>query len=390
MRSLRIGVVLGGQLVEERVFTGDVTIGQSLECDLSLPIDGMPRRHTLVKDGVLHPIGKLVGDLGRGKIVIGDATILLQSVERVVAPPVKLPASLRAHHWDARVVGIVSASLAVHAVVGWLAWSADIDGVVLGARDVPQSFQQEQIDVSLPDFVERVDVPDHTGQGVAKPVTPTRQIVQPVTPPPAANRDDASRLAALLVGDEGAHGYAGMAHRAPGADLAIQMDEASHHAVTIGEDGQHTSRVDDRANIGTARDGGWAPTMPETGGASTLPHRDEKPPGRIFIQPLPGDTGTSLTAQMVLDKIQGSYMAGLQRCYRLGQAEDATLEGKITIELTVDAHGRVTEPSASGMSSKVDGCVSGMMAGWHFGIPRDKDGEATEATFRIALVLKRG
>ena len=82
-----------------------------------------------------------------------------------------------------------------------------------------------------------------------------------------------------------------------------------------------------------------------------------------MIKPLPGgDQGSTLTAQMVLDKISTAYIAGLQRCYRLGQNEDAGLEGKIAIELTVDEHGRVADPTASGLTQKVDSCVGGFMS----------------------------
>jgi len=48
-RALRVGVLLGGTLVEERVFSGmtPITIGQSLRCTLSIPADGVPLEHTL-------------------------------------------------------------------------------------------------------------------------------------------------------------------------------------------------------------------------------------------------------------------------------------------------------------------------------------------------------
>ncbi|MBA3451658.1 MAG: hypothetical protein H0T42_01020, partial [Deltaproteobacteria bacterium] len=43
-RSLRIAVLLNGHIVEERVISGmtPVTIGQSLRCRLSVPVDGVP------------------------------------------------------------------------------------------------------------------------------------------------------------------------------------------------------------------------------------------------------------------------------------------------------------------------------------------------------------
>ena len=413
MRSLRIGVVIGGQLVEERVFSSAVTFGQSLRCAVSLPLEGLPREHLLFArdEGafVLHvPKGMsarvaIGGDVkfvegelrlaggSRGKLTMGDATILFQDIATVVRPKPRLPASLRVHHFDRRLAIIIASSLVVHIGIAAWAWSTDLSTTVLGGRDIPNSFQQDTIDVSMPDHVERID-PTTTGQkpAVATPVAPQHHIVQPPTSSPNDPQrlaEDASRMASILTGDDGTHGFGGMNHRQPGADLARQMDDAANHTVTIG-DSDHTSRVDDHARIGTDRGLQIADqTMTHTDGGA---HTTERV-GRIQIQPLPGgDDGTTLTAQTVLERIQTAYLAGLQRCYRLGQNEDAGLEGKIAIELTVDAHGRVTEPSASGLTQKVDSCVAGFMSSWHFGIPKDKSGEATEATFKIALMLKKG
>jgi len=278
----------------------------------------------------------------------------------------------------------------VHIGIAAWAWSRDIDQTVLGMREVPASFQQDTIDVQLPDHVERID-PTTTGQkpAIATPVTPTHHIVQPVVSRPSDPdrlAEDASRMASILTGDDGAHGFGGMNRRQPGADLARQMDDAANRVVTIG-DNQHTSRVDDRARFGTDR----GLQIHDQTLTSMVPAHTLEPTGRIQIKPLPGgDQGSTLTAQMVLERISTAYIAGLQRCYRLGQNEDAGLEGKIAIELTVDEHGRVIDPSASGLTSKVDGCVGGLMSSWHFGIPKDKDGEATQATFKIALMLKKG
>ena len=40
----------------------------------------------------------------------------------------------------------------------------------------------------------------------------------------------------------------------------------------------------------------------------------------------------------------------------------------------------------SGMGS-ASSCIQGLMSGWRFGIPKDSDGEATDASFSIALIL---
>jgi hypothetical protein len=48
-RILRIGVLLGGKIVEERLIRdrGDVTVGQSSKNTFSVPLEGLPREWTL-------------------------------------------------------------------------------------------------------------------------------------------------------------------------------------------------------------------------------------------------------------------------------------------------------------------------------------------------------
>src|SRR5262249_52379087 len=114
-RGLRIGVVLSGQLVEERfVRTGPITLGHSLRATISVPLDGVPREHVLfgpdlalslapAMTGRIAVAGE-VADAGngplargaRGKLQLGELAILFQDVESPpLAPRPRLPASLR-------------------------------------------------------------------------------------------------------------------------------------------------------------------------------------------------------------------------------------------------------------------------------------------------------
>jgi hypothetical protein len=80
-------------------------------------------------------------------------------------------------------------------------------------------------------------------------------------------------------------------------------------------------------------------------------------------------------------------MAGLKRCYKEHLKKDASARGKVTLELTVNETGRTVKGAAKGFASEVDDCITGQMASWRFPVPKDKDGEVTEASFRIALQL---
>lgn len=422
-RGLRIGVVVSGALVEERVLRGGpVTLGSALRCTISIPLDGMPRAHELVTAagelrlppgmsgrvaiGDAAPIAAADGPIARGarmRLQLGELVLLVQDVALPLpAPRPRLPAEIRgtlADRIDPRLAVIVGASIALHVGVATWAWRADLATLPgLGER-ADAGYKPDEIDVQLPDHVERVDPTITPTIATRSPVKapPSRPAVAaPVTPPPRALPPpaplalaDAQRMASILTADDGhsgSNGFGGMASRTPGADLGTQIADVRERHVEIG--GNRTSRDGDRAAIGTRpRD-----AIADLGGLQApadAPHRDE-PKTRIHFAPVPGPTDdTTLTAALLLDKIQSAYLAGLQRCYQLGLGRDATLQGKIALELTVDEHGRVADPAAAGLSADVDGCIAHQMATWHFPIPRDKSGAPSEATFHISLALQR-
>jgi hypothetical protein len=80
-------------------------------------------------------------------------------------------------------------------------------------------------------------------------------------------------------------------------------------------------------------------------------------------------------------------MAGLKRCYKDYLKKDASARGKVTLQLTINETGRTVKGNANGFAGEIDACISNLMNGWRVPIPKDKDGEATEASFAISLQL---
>ena len=396
-KSLRVGVVLAGQLVEECTFDGaaPVTFGQSLRCMLSIPVEGVPREHVLFTREagrfVLHETKAMsVKRAGtRGKLTIGDATILFQEIATPPATPrPQLPAAIRgtfADRIDRRLALFVGGSLAVHIAIAAWAWTTDIETTPLGYAHVATTYQDEIV-VTVPD---EVPAPPTTNEpGVATPVAP-RQTAKPIVRPTNIQRpasgDDAQRLATILTGDApDENGTGSMGPRQPGADLHKQIDDARNRKVTIG-DGTQTSRTDDRTNVDLDRD-----QIVDNQNITRTDRPDERPAtGRISIGPVKPDDSTTLTPAVVLDRINTVYMAGLQRCYRVhGLNFDSKLSGRVAISFTVDERGQIIDPDASGVSSGVDGCIQKQMGGWRFPIPKDKDGDPTEASFAVSLALQ--
>jgi hypothetical protein len=280
---------------------------------------------------------------------------------------------------DRRLALILGASLAVHVGIAAYAWSADLEQpATLPAPPVATRYM-DVIDVVIPDLAAR---PPAAVPGIATPPTApsAHRIVHPTTltaSNPNPGVVDPQQLAGMLTGNDDETPR-------PHTDLGAQIIDVRDGHYTIG-DGTHTSRTDDRANLGTRDETPIAddPTLTHTPDT----HRAE-PHGRIIPGTVTPDSTTSLTPALVLERIQSQYMAGLQRCYRLGLAADSQLSGKVAIKLTVDERGQVADPEAAGVSSQVDSCISDQMSRWRFPIPKDKDGAATEASFAVSLALQ--
>jgi hypothetical protein len=172
VRSLRIGVILGGKITEEKLVRAiankkeTVTLGQSAKNTFSVPIESLPRtwplfhvangRYTLnfteamggrVSDGnAIYTIDQLkagparkhsngyslpLADTARGKMTLGELTILFQFV---TAPPVqprpKLPHSVRgtfADRIDPVLTSIMSVSVLAHGIFAWWLYQRDVE-----------------------------------------------------------------------------------------------------------------------------------------------------------------------------------------------------------------------------------------------------------------------
>jgi hypothetical protein len=412
-RALRVGVLLGGQLVEEKILdTFPVTLGQSLHCTLSIPVEHVPREHVLVTldDGrfLLHLSPAMQGRLGhgddvvaltagtvplergtRGKLVVGDATILFQEIAKPApSPRAQLPASIRgtlADRIDGRLAAIISGSLAIHIGIAAWAWSNDAQAA---RYELPVSSEFQQVMIDTPTLAQLAP-PAPTAQpgpGIAAPsiAHPTHIAPRPPSLPPTMRTDDALRLANILTTEETGHGYGGMSAHRPGSGLERELEEiqANHREVTIGDDGRGprttSTRLDQPHDL----------PVNDPNLHQLSPTKELATGGRVKLDGVKSDDITTLTPQAVLDLINSQYMAGLQRCYRRGLALDATLTGKVTLSFTVDESGKLTEPAASGSDGQVDHCIQTLMGVWRFPIPHDDKGHPTDATFHISLALQ--
>ncbi|MDQ3364289.1 MAG: AgmX/PglI C-terminal domain-containing protein [Myxococcota bacterium] len=445
-RILRIGVLLGGKIIEERLIRerAPVSIGQSMKNTFSIPIEGLPLEFTLFaideNKYYLRFLGKMDGrlseadgqvstldalkaargaqqhgdywqvplsDSARGKLSLGDLTILFQFVtEPPRQPKPMLPASVRgtfADRLDPRLSVIMGASIIAHFAIVIIALLGDIEEESQAQRAYNLTFKQDtyQVDVAVP---EPVPVADGAGSaaGSAAVKAPDKGNDKPAKTADKGGGDtgrtdnnnvsmseeDASRFADLLTG-EGPNGTSegDMSKRRPGADLGAQINDVREggQKVAIGGGAGRGSRGDGDPRVGTG--GGLKTDGPGGDSIGTGKTVEKGPAGRISVSDKQTFDESTLTPDVVLAKIQSAYMAGLKRCYKQYLNKDASARGKVTLSLTVNETGRTTAGKAKGFAGEVDDCISAQMASWRFPVPKDKDGDVTEASFAITLQL---
>ncbi len=426
-RALRVGVLLRDNLVEERVFVdrSPITLGQSLRCRLSVPVEGVPHEHVLfARDAgrlVLRPTSRMTGRISqagtvrmldgegtdialergaRGKLTIGEATILFQEVAvPPIAPRPQLPASVRGtfgDRIDRRLAMIVGASLVVHLAIGGWAWLTEVEQAGLFASSDVVEYRQTIYDITLPEETLPLVTPDVPGAATpvaprqtAAPIVARRQTPARPTPDltPGLTTDDAARFAQMLTADTESRGGPGtMRPRMPGADLGQQVADIRDNGRRVEVGNQNTGfREREREGVGT----GPAPRIEApTQVIEQGPRTEAQPGGRITLRPTKQpELGVTLTAEMLLAKIQRDYMVGLKRCFQKGLATDPSLRGKIALTLTVDDRGRVSSAEAQGLTPEVDSCIATGMTSWRFPAPKDKTGTPIDADFALALVM---
>ena len=448
-RVLRIGVLLGGKIVEERIVRDRkaVTIGQSMKNTFSLPLEGLPLEFTMfaIQDNKysLHFLKNMDGrlsdgnnvqtldvlkstasksgehwvlplsDSARGKISFGDMTLLFQFVsEPPKQPKPMLPASVRgtfADRIEPRLAVIMGASILMH--FGVVLWAITADTEIEGGiadRAYSLTFKPETFNVD----VEQPVVPTKTDGDAVKPADKGTEVAKPDKKPAGGDKkptgekpdkgdggdrstdnavaiqEEATAFANALTSEgEGKDDLGDMGKRRPGSELGQELNDVKESGKTVSTGGNtgRGSRGNGDPRTGTGKGTGVG------GPTGTTVVGDGKavektPGGRINVSDKKSFDDSSLTPDAVLGKIQSAYMAGLKRCYKNYLLKDATARGKVTLSFTVNETGRATGGKASGFASEVDECISGQMGSWRFAIPTDADGPTT-ASFAIALQL---
>lgn len=450
-RILRIGIVLGGNIIEERLVRQreTITIGQSSKNHFSIPVEELPKtwpvftldngRYFLhCTDGMdgrisagggVHTIAQLkdqgakrqgnawvvpLDDHARGKISVGAMTMLFQFV---TAPPLqprpRLPASVRgtlADRIEPRLAIVMATSVLLHFGVALYAYTRDT--VIERPVDViARNFQVGQYEPPPePEPVEEIPVEDGDGDVVAtdtkgdednkpKPKSdPTPKSGdgdgdgdKDSAPSDAAVAEEIQNIALVAVLTGGGEGKGDRYGKMSDTDQGASLDDSIAHAkgkATASTGGGNGERRQRGTNSGKIGTGKGERVGGPVSGTGTGPKKEEKV-SRVKLAAVEDLSLSDLDPGAVSKRIRGKYLLGIKRCHSRVLKIDPQAQGRVTISFTVGPTGRVTKARVKGFDPTVDACIKGQAAKWRFSAPKD-DGKPTSADFEVPLLLKPG
>ena len=485
-KVLRVGIVQDGRIVEERILKKErkVSIGQSPKNTFAIPISRLPAAYTLfeqkggrytlrfvrgmegrlslqkrvadLKMLVDEKLARRVGDhyyyplteFSRGRIVLGDVTLLFQFV--TPPPPVstlQLPAVVKVNWWK-RIDGIFASILLVSLLlqggaVGGLEWWWTTTGQFLTPRprksamlstlktEVSERVDEEDEPATEKELLDEVEEAstDAEGEGGFEPgedEVAEEDLLAPKKDPlptPKVRRE------AREKGDEGGDPKARYTRKladvrrttliryivsdgaGPGSGLANTLDKgvaAKRLADAFGTDGGVTpARPGERLAYDPVPkavaegEGGTKGYRKITGEGK---YSDEIKTGKVAKT---GDKGTEVKVRpRVRGSLQGGGGAGgridkagvasvfrrrssaIRRCYEAALRGNPNVTGKVTIRFTIGPAGRITGISVTANStgdSSIGSCIVSRVKGWRFDPP-----ERGSVTFSYPFILSKG
>ena len=445
-KILRIGIILGGKIVEERLIRTreTVTIGQSAKNTFSIPAPELPKTWPLfsaqqgkyslhfaegmdgrISDGgAVQALAQLktggqaqrvgdrwvlqMSDAARGKVILGDMTILFQFV---IAPPLQprpqLPQSVRG-----RLLDRIDPYMAVVLLFSLIAHSTAIAWIY--SSDTPRKPEPDEIpDRFAKALLEKPPEPKPVEVAVGQTKEPAKEAAKedkggekaekppakapPKEEPAGGGGDDEAKAkeeaeARGLIATIGSKGkgqgrFSDVTDgKNPGGDLQAGIDKARKDGTGVatnggtggGTRGSATGTVGGGSGPGVA-----GPKGTGDGKGVKVGEAEIKATGNVG-KPVVDDDG-GLDAESVYQKIKSSYYGAVQKCYQDALKANSSLKGRVDVTITIGPAGNVTSVEVDGFDSGVDACIQANARRWRFNKP--PNGSATfqfPFTFRPA------
>jgi hypothetical protein len=417
-KGLRIGVVRAGRIVEERVLKErmTVTVGAAETATFVIAslapharptfklferigddywlvaVPGMTGRIAIhdrfvTLDASTPPLK--LGEDARGKIILGDTTLLFQLVAKPIAQPrPQLPLAVKAglrNDWT--LTFIVAVSFLVHfGLVGsmYSDWTDpivgdpyDVKGLVdlVSKIPVPPVEVPEQTALTSPDQPKTPEKPASATSAATAPRSPvpgsgTIQAHRTPSESTTASDEHAAQLAAraqnmnvqILVGMQGGPAVAGAVERSnvPMIDLSGAAE-------------RNVGAVRGNSELKTGAGGPVAASPDKKRGLTAFGNTTSDGTGLVAGHET-ATNGPTAVANIGISKASmpipnaDATVAGLRgrfrSCYQTGLLGDATMSGKVVISATIAPNGEVSSAdiaSMSGLSPAVAQCISGVV-----------------------------
>jgi TonB family protein len=432
-KILRIGIILGGKIVEERLIRKreTVSVGQSAKSSFSIPMEELPREwpiFQLTKDnryqvnfteqmdarisdgGNVQALAQLksggkaqkgphgwvlpVTDAARGKIMLGEMTVLFQFV---MAPPLQprpmLPQSVRGRlldRIDPYMAVVLALSILMHGgAVGWV-YNMDADKKP-EPDEIPPRFRSALM--QKPPEPKKVEIKTGEGETKEESKEPEKKAEKdpggdnatkkPKDEPPgggdttAGDKEKAAAAGVIaVIGAQGSSGEGKFSDvtdgKNPGGDLEEGVKRARESGgVAANAAGGKGTRGGQSGDVGEGKGTGVAGPKGGDGGKVKV---DEDKVGIVESKkPIVDDDG-GLDAESVYKKIKSQYQGQVVKCYNDGLKSNSGLKGRVDVTITIGTSGSVTAVEVDGFDPGVDACIQAAARRWRFDKP--PNGEA--------------
>jgi len=425
-KILRIGIIQNGKIVEERLVRKreSVTIGQSTRNTFVVPAsNALPRTFTIfeltpagyalnfsdmmdgrvslgdqvvalpaLRQGKAQKKGELwhllLPERSRGKVVVGDVTVLFQFVTPPpVQPRPQLPPSVRnslMQNLDWMLVAVVAASFIMH--FGFVIYLRNIDWPRKpDIEEIPDRFVQmivpKKIEEPKPvvqqkeeeDKAEKKEAKKDKGEQVKKAPPKPRD-------PEAEARAAAERRARLaadvqkmgvlkILGAKGENGS--VADLVKGGDVSGDADKVF---AQVGGVGVATTggglRSKGAGGSGSLR-GGGSLRASGPGEVGTGERGGERAVKGIVKDSAPTDVDGSLDPSVIAREIRGR-LGAIKACYEAGLKRNPNIGGKLQLRFEVSTVGKVTSAEIENDTmhdDEVASCIKSRVMTWRFPAP---------------------
>jgi len=423
-KILRIGIIQNGKIVEERLVRKreSVTIGQSTRNTFVVPAsNALPRTFTIfeltpagyainfsdmmdgrvslgdqvvalpaLRQGKAQKKGELwhllLPERSRGKVIIGDVTVLFQFVTPPpVQPRPQLPPSVRSslmQNLDWVLVAVVAASFIMH--FGFVIYLRNIDWPRKpDIEEIPDRFVQmivpKKIEEPKP-VVAQEEKKDEKKEAKKDKGDAAKKAPPKPRDPEAEARAAAERRARLaadvqkmgvlkILGAKGENGS--VADLVKGGDVSGDADKVF---AQVGGVGVATTggglRSKGAGGTGSLR-GGGSLRASGPGEVGTGEKGGERAVKGIVKDSAPTDVDGSLDPSVIAREIRGR-LGAIKACYEAGLKRNPNIGGKLQLRFEVSTVGKVTSAEIENDSmhdEEVASCIKSRVMTWRFPAP---------------------